>query len=192
MRQNAVLWGNGLKQAPWCGDHDAFDTLLLRSWHFYCAVRDLATILGGLNFRVYRDRRLVECGCVIFGLAWSLLTLLALTIEITDICWLFNSTVDFFFKLYIKFVDYFIPGNIELHLLNLPGIKLNNRSEYHEWKTRMPLFITAYYDAGSLMKGWQWFYLLIWSNLTGFEVSCCSFWEININQAKNLQRKWNT
>ena len=29
------------------GDLDTYDTLLLRSWHFYCAVCNLATIVGG-------------------------------------------------------------------------------------------------------------------------------------------------
>ena len=124
-------------------------------------------------FRVYWDCHVVEWGCVILGLAWSLITVLALSIEITDICWLISLIVDLSCRLNLLIILF--PKNKELHLFNLPDIKLNNRSEYQEWKTRMPLFITAYYDAGSLVNGWQWFYLLLWSKLTyeTKKIDCC-------------------
>ena len=95
--QHAVLWGNGLKQVPWCGDHHAYDRLLLW-WRHLFAISQQFLAFFFFNFRVYWDCRLVEWGCVILGLAWSLITMLTLSIEITDICWLFNLIVDYFFN----------------------------------------------------------------------------------------------
>ena len=54
------------------------------------------------------------------------LSVLVLSVEITDICRLFNSNVDYFFKLSIKTVDYFIHENKENSLLNLPGSRLSS------------------------------------------------------------------
>ena len=85
---------------------------------------------------------------------------LALSIEIADICRLFYLNADYFFKLSIKIVDNFLPGNEEISVLNLPGsgiplnsgIKLNNRTMCQGWKTRLSLFITVCYYARSSMK----------------------------------------
>ena len=61
-------------------------------------------------------------------------TVLELSIKITDIWQLFNSKVDYFFKLSIKIVDYLIPGNKENSLLNFPGsgIPLNSDIKFND------------------------------------------------------------